>query len=143
MDLDEIRRYLPSYLSEDSTHSLFESLDQFPENIDGRLYADSHLEDDLIFQGDGLADLLVVNLPDANIRPTPCMVVSNTCDIDPDNRRNFPARVCYAPILNLEKYERLLLSQKPEDQQRNEDHVTAHSKAGNQPNILPAPWPIP
>jgi hypothetical protein len=37
------------------------------------------------------------------------MVLSNTCDIDPANKRIFPSRIVYAPIFQLEKYRAMLM----------------------------------
>ncbi len=48
--------------------------------------------------------MLFVNLPKPDIKPVPGMILSNTCDIDLTNVRNFPSQVVYAPIINLAKY---------------------------------------
>lgn len=110
--VDEIRAYLPRFLSAESDKELFESLKQFPANIDCRIYTDRLLSEELLFQGDGLRDLLVINLPDRNVMPAPGMILSNTCDVDLNNQRAFfPPRLVYAPIFNLEKYRRALLEE--------------------------------
>lgn len=109
---DEIRTYLPRFLSAESDKELFESLKQFPDNIDCRIYTDKLLSEELLFQGDGLRDLLVVNLPDKNVMPASGMILSNTCDVDLSNQRAFfPPRLVYAPIFNLEKYRQALLEE--------------------------------
>lgn len=61
MNLNDISLYLPKYLSVESTKELLKELDSFPDNIDKRFY--SNLEDEIIYQGDGIKDLLVVKLP--------------------------------------------------------------------------------
>ena len=125
MRLEEIEQYLPTYLSESANKSLFENLKQFPYNIDKRFYSSSHLEDHIVFQGDGFQDILVVDLPEEKIRKAPCMVLSNTCDIDQANQRLFSPRICYAPILRLERYHELLLNRKPQNEHRVNDHLSA------------------
>jgi len=72
---DDIRAYLPRFLSAESDKEFFESLKQFPDNIDCRIYTDRLLSEELLFQGDGLRDLLVINLPDKNLMPAPGMIL--------------------------------------------------------------------
>jgi len=85
--LDEIKLYLPKYLSENSEQDLFENLKGFPQNIDSRMYTSRHLNEEVIFQGDGIEGFLVVNLPDRTIKDAKVVVLSNTCDIDLNNVR--------------------------------------------------------
>ncbi len=61
MKLKDIRLFLPKYLSGESEGELFSSLKSFPDNIDSRLYTDFLRNEPVIFQGDGIRDLLVVN----------------------------------------------------------------------------------
>lgn len=104
MNLDELKLYLPKYLSTESEKQLFDELKSFPSNIDQRIYT-SFLEDEpIIFQGDGLKNLLAINLPSTKIKTVPGIVLSNTCDIDPNNKRNYPSPIVYAPIINFKKY---------------------------------------
>lgn len=104
MNFEDIKIYLPKYLSPDSERALFEGLRDFPGNIDSRLYTNYLTDNEVIYQGDGLKDMLVINLPETTIGKGKCMIISNTCDIDPDNPRFFPSQVVYAPIFNLRKY---------------------------------------
>ena len=110
IDLEELKLYLPQYLSDDSEKSLFENLKDFPNSIDSRMYSDKYLIDDIILQGDGLKDFLVINLPETTIKNVDVMILSNSCDIALNNKRMIPASICYCPIINLEKYEKSLLS---------------------------------
>lgn len=124
ISFDEIRVYLPQYLSAESQRMLFEDLRKFPDNMD-RLYSSSLTEDAVIYQGDGLMDMLVVNLPASDIRPLPVMVLSNTCDIDPANKRIFPSRIVYAPIFQLEKYRAMLIESAVATTAVIDDHIDA------------------
>ena len=45
-DFEEIKKYLPKYLSEESTKTLFEDLKAFPDNINNRFYSNV-LDDEL------------------------------------------------------------------------------------------------
>lgn len=123
MNIDDIKIYLPKFLSSESEKELFAGLKDFPHNIDGRLYT-SYLKDtEIIYQGDGLKDLLVVNLPSPEIKPAPSMILSNTCDIALENIRNFPSQVVYAPIFNLKKYQDKLYSKSQNSKKQIDSHI--------------------
>ena len=125
---DEIKIYLPKFLSDDSDKKLFEGLKKFPDNIDSRLYT-NYLEDaKIVYQGDGLRDMLVVNLPDRTINEAPSIVISNTCDIHLENTRNFSSQVVYAPIFNLEKYRTVLIKKSSKTDEQINAHIDAIRK---------------
>lgn len=129
MILDDIRIFLPKFLSTDAEEELFDALKQFPQSIvEERFYTTNLAENDIFFQGDGICDMLVVNLPDTSIRQAPCFLLSNTCDMATENLRLFPSQIVYAPIFNLEKYHsRLLLSSK-KDKAQIGNHIDAIRK---------------
>lgn len=109
ISLKDIELYLPKYLSPEIEEKLFQDLIRFPDNIDDRIYTSYGIDPNIIFQGDGLKDLLVINLPDTTIKKVPSMVLSNTCDIDPENKRKFQSNIIYSPIMRLEAYRKRLL----------------------------------
>ena len=123
---EDIRKYLPKYLSSSAQDSLFEELKKFPDNIDQRLYTNYLQDDPHIFQGDGVSDLLFVHLPSQEIKPAPGMVLSNTCDIDPANRRFMPMRMVYAPIINLEKYRQALYIDHVQTGKKSDESIKSH-----------------
>ena len=57
-----------------------------------------------------MRDMPVVNVEDLGlgVKYRPCMVVSNTCDMDLANIRLFPTTILYTPILQLSKYIHIL-----------------------------------
>ena len=59
---EDIKQYLPKYLSPDSEGKLFQELKQFPENIDQRLYTERLRNINTIYQGDGIEGFLCVDL---------------------------------------------------------------------------------
>jgi len=121
LPLEDIKLYLPKYLSPKSTDSLLDELKQFPENIDKRFYSKVCEYKDKILQGDGLINLPVINLPESTVKDAPVMVISNSCDNDPDNIRFFDSRVSYCPIFKLNKYKNMLLESGEEN-----DKVDSH-----------------
>jgi len=106
---EEVKKYLPQYLSSTAQQELFKELNQFPHNVDQRIYTTQFPGLEKIFQGDGIQNLLYINLPNSDIREVPGMILSNTCDIDPSNKRFMPLRMVYTPIFNLAKYEQALI----------------------------------
>lgn len=126
ISIEEVRKYLPQYLSASSTVSLFSELKQFPDNIDKRIYTDKLKNDTSIYQGDGLHNLLCVNLPSLDARPLLGMIFSNTCDADVENKRLFDARLAYAPIFNLDKYAQALIQKYVKNNERSPESITSH-----------------
>jgi len=101
---DDIKLYLPPYLSAEDNSRLISNIVGFPDNVGKNFFTSSLKTQKTIFQGDGVSDLLINHLPDKTIKVANCIIISNTCDIDPSNKRLFPSRICYAPIFNLVKY---------------------------------------
>lgn len=124
MDFNEIKLYLPKFLSSKSEKELFDGLKDFPNNLDSRLYTSALKDSKNIFQGDGIKNMLIVNLPESAIKEAKSIILSNTCDIDPKNPRNFPAQIVYAPIFNLKKYKDTLLKNSKKTNKQIESHIT-------------------
>ena len=120
---EEIKRHIPQYLTPESKAELFEGIAAFPDDITSRMYSSPPGIETTLLQGDGVRDLLVINLPDKKVAPVPAMILSNTCDIDPTNLQFSPRSICYAPIFNLEKYRQQLLARKIKNAEAIEQHV--------------------
>ena len=124
MSVQDIQVYLPKYLSEDNYRNLLKELESFPNNIDQRMYTTS-LPNNVIFQGDGYDSLPFVNLMkiEDGCKYRSGIVLSNTCDMAPENRRLYSSSIIYAPIMDLKKYvENLQIKNIREDVIKN--HVT-------------------
>lgn len=122
IDFEDVKKYLPQYLCDESQKILFKELASFPNNIDDRLYSQVLQKEGIIYQGDGIDGMLVVNLPSPEVKPLPSMVLSNTCDIYSGNERLFTPRIVYAPIFNLGKY-RLKITEEYKDEKDQEKHT--------------------
>ena len=117
MPIQDIKAYLPKYLSEENYNILLKELDSFPDNMDKRMYTNS-LSNNVVYQGDGYESFPFVNLMhlDYECKYRNGMVFSNTCDLAVENRRLYSSSIVYAPILDLNKYVEQLKSKKiPED----------------------------
>jgi len=120
---NDLRTYLPKYLSDEDTKKLFDELKSFPNNLDSRFYTDYLVHQDIIYQGDGLRDFVVINLPDEKFYKSPVINFSNTCDTDEENRRFFPSNLTYAPIFSLESYKKKILEEGLKDEQQTQSHI--------------------
>ncbi len=135
ISIEEVEKYLPQYLSASSTASLFSELKQFPENIDKRIYTSKLKNDPSIFQGDGLRNLLCVNLPSLDARPLMGMIFSNTCDVSIENKRLFDSRLAYAPIFNLDKYREALINKYVDSNEKTLGSIESHIEDIKKQNI--------
>lgn len=105
MTFDDIRLYLPQYLSSQSEEDLFADVTNFTNQHRGqRFYGSAFRDETSIYQGDCIAGLPMIELPATVSKPANVLVISNSCDISPRNARYFSASVCYCPILDFEKY---------------------------------------
>lgn len=126
ISLEEIKNYLPMYLSSESQGVLFKELKSFPDNIDSRFYTSALDDTDIYYQGDGVSDLIVVKLPELEARPLSSIILSNTCDISPENKRLFASNVLYAPIFKLSKYKAAIHEMHVKDGDLTDDKLDAH-----------------
>lgn len=123
---EEVKKYLPQYLSSTAQQELFKDLNQFPNNIDQRIYTTQLANQNNLFQGDGVQNLLYINFPSTDIGEVPGMILSNTCDIDPSNKRFMPLRMVYTPIFNLAKYEQSLIKSYVETERKSIQSIKSH-----------------
>ena len=128
MIFDDVKVYLPKFLSDENERNLYLSLKDFPDNIDNRFYTEALHDNNIIYQGDGIKNLLVVNMQDKSFKEVPCMVFSNTCDINIENIRNFTSQIVYAPIFNLSKYYEQILKNSQKDKKDILAHIEAIKK---------------
>lgn len=120
----DLKLYLPSYLSQGSDKELYDFLKNFPLKISKKFYSIIADETKNIYQGDGIVDLPVIKFPDTEWRKQHCIVLSNTCDNSLDNARFFSSQIIYAPIFNLQKY-RLILTKENYAKDRIDSHINS------------------
>lgn len=103
---EDIKKYLPQFLSSKKTEELFSCINDFPNNIDNRLYSDIVFkENDTGIQGDGMDEFLFFNWQNKTLtNPKPAMILSNSCDISFENKRVDMPFISYCPVISLEKY---------------------------------------
>ena len=108
--LDNIDIYLPQYLSAESYTEIKDELKKFAACGTADMYTYQLTGYNMIFQGDGISDLPYYDATTEACHHANVLVLSNTCDISQDNTRLNHINICIAPILNLQKYEKMLIT---------------------------------
>lgn len=130
MTVDEIKAHLPAYLSADSKNALVDAMTRFPAIPADKFYTIKLQGERHIFQGDGIEALPIIDLPAIEVKERLALILSNTCDIAPENKRFFHSRLVYCPIINLEKYVKILREEGVTDVQ-----IDGHIEAIKQQHI--------
>ena len=111
--LESIEKQIPYYLTDDAKKGLVQALNDFPQNTQYYLSRSTELSSTLL-QGDLFAELPVQQGNET--KKIKGIILSNSCDISPDNKRDMPVNVLFAPLVNLESYAKQLSAAKVTDQ---------------------------
>jgi hypothetical protein len=99
-----IRDNIPYYLTSEQKAGLLKALNDFPHNIN---YYFSGYENDVL-QGDGWKELKIVSFKTGQKESIRGIVLSNSCDVSSENKRDIPMNITFAPIIPLSEYRKLL-----------------------------------
>lgn len=105
LTLDDIKEYIPYYLTQEAKQGIVKALGDFPEKIN---YYTIRSENDLL-QGDGWSCLDVMDIETGKHKAVKGIVLSNSCDVSIENARSLPAKIVFAPIIPLHLYKELLV----------------------------------
>ena len=103
---EQIKLYLPKYLTTDQREELYEDLKKFPD-IPSYYLNNEELGQKLL-QGDGWQGFIVIEFATGDRKTVSGVILSNSCDISPENVRALPVNVLFAPLIELQKYIDLL-----------------------------------
>lgn len=102
---EQIKLYLPKYLTPENQQLLYSELRTFPNNknfyLSGK-YPDNYL------QGDGWTGFIAIGFETLKKKSVSGVIISNSCDIDPNNKRDRKPNILFAPLIRLSKFEELL-----------------------------------
>lgn len=103
-DFEDFQKHIPYYLVDDPARSAFvQELREISGGARRGYYIspnkDPHFSD--MLQGDGWRGFNVFSYEDGSRISVRGIVLSNTCDISPENKRDFPSKVTFAPIVKL------------------------------------------
>ncbi len=99
---EQIRLFLPKYLSPEQHRELFSELEKFPDNFDFYLVRNDLRE--MLLQGDGWRGFVVIDFVTGTRKTVSGIVLSNSCDIAIENQRDFPINILFAPLIALDRY---------------------------------------
>ena len=121
---EDFKKYLPRYLSSLSSKELFDGLKDFPENMNKRFYTDEiSLDEDIIYQGDGIRDLPFIVFPSTKTGNLKAVILTNTCDNDINNKRLNTSYICYSPLILLDSYKESLLKNSQQSKESVRGHI--------------------
>lgn len=101
---ESIQTQLPYYLTQEQKENLVKALQDFPKPLD--YYIELYPND--ILQGDGWAKLEIIRFEDGARKEVKGIILSNSCDISAENKRDFPTKITFAPIIRLSKFAKLM-----------------------------------
>jgi hypothetical protein len=110
-----IRTFLPKYLTPELQENLFKTaLENFPSSSDPNLTYSRIADSNYLYQGDCVCDVpfALFNQGKFDVAYLNGLVMSNTCDIAPDNERTDAPNVQFAAVIALSEYLERLRSKK-------------------------------
>jgi hypothetical protein len=112
---EQARLFLPKYLSPTRQKDLWSELRSFPNNRS--IYSIRETDHDIL-QGDGWRGFVAIDFQSGERKPVSGVVLSNSCDISPDNEVPLAANVTFVPLIRLDRYDGLLKAAGQTEQQR-------------------------
>lgn len=105
LNIDALQNQIPSYLTKEAKEHLVKALNDFnkkPISYYTNLYPQKTL------QGDGWTGLDLISIETAERKQVKGIFLTNSCDIDPNNKQDLPPNIVFAPIIKLSAYAKLL-----------------------------------
>lgn len=96
----KVEEFLPHYLTDDQKRSLADAMNSFDDR--SNLYT-SQFQGEML-QGDCWDGLPFYDYSSGKLASVKGVILSNSCDIDPANKRDEPIHLTYVPLLRLEPY---------------------------------------
>ncbi len=110
VEADNLQKHLPSYLAEEDQRALLRELKATSEGGEVEYLLSSYRDDfnEIMLQGDGWSGFQFFSFRSGERLTVRGIVLSNSCDVDPENPRDAPTNVLFAPLVKLSAYEALL-----------------------------------
>lgn len=110
LDAETLIQQIPYYLTAEDQKALLNELNAISRGGTAKYllstYRDSFKE--MMLQGDGWRGFQLFLFETGERRSVRGIVLSNSCDVDPNNPREVPARVVFAPLVKLAVFKALL-----------------------------------
>jgi hypothetical protein len=115
ISFDQVRLYLPQYLSPERQQDLWNDLRSFPNNR--TIYSTRNIDPDCL-QGDGWRGFVAIDFHSLDRKTVSGLVLSNSCDVASGNTRTTTANITFAPLMKLQNYLKILKQNGVSEQQR-------------------------
>jgi hypothetical protein len=115
IQFEQVRLYLPQYLSPDRQQGLWDELKAFPNN---RSIYSTRNEDPDALQGDGWRGFVAIDFHSLDRKTVSGLVLSNSCDLSLANKRTTTPNITFVPLMKLQRYLAVLENNGQSDQQR-------------------------
>lgn len=112
---EQIKLFLPKYLTPGQKADLFSELSRFPDNM--AFYLSGAEWADRILQGDGWRGLIAINFLNGERKRVAGVVLSNSCDVSSENIRDLPVNILFSPLIQLSRFEETLRAIGKSDEQ--------------------------
>lgn len=104
--LESIRDQIQPYLSQKDKDTLVNALASFPRHIE--YYIEKYRTE--LLQGDGWNSVEVLNFDSGERKLIKALLLSNSCDVDPENKRSLPMKLTFASMIKLANYKKILIA---------------------------------
>ena len=110
IDAENLKRQIPYYLTAEDRRVLVDELKAIASGQKVSYILGSFHDNfiDTMLQGDGWRGFQVFSFETGERRSVRGLVLSNSCDIDPDNPRDLPTRIIFVPLVKLSTYQSML-----------------------------------
>lgn len=144
LDLESLQQQIPYYLTAEDRQVLVDELKAISKGGTANYfltpYSDAFKAD--MLQGDGWRAFQLFKFDTGQRRWVQGLVLSNSCDVEPGNTRDVPARVIFAPLVKLSDYERLLRGSSIDPQRVDEKLASIRAQKTTNLFFLPAGGPL-
>ena len=106
LSADRLREQIPSYLTGPQQQALVAALGKLPDHKD--YFLNNTRFSNVLLQGDCWGNCAIFNYSTGDKKSVKCLILSNSCDVSDENKRDTVPRVVVAPVIALEKLNSLL-----------------------------------
>lgn len=144
LDADNLQQQLPYYLTAADREVLIRELKAISQGgtADYLLSQNRDGFKNAMLQGDGWRGFQLFVFSTGERRSVQGIILSNSCDVDPGNRRDQPARVVFAPLVKLAAFEEVLLQSGIEQERVDEKLGAIRAQRTTNMFFLPAGGPL-
>lgn len=144
LDLESLHQQIPYYLTAEDRQVLVDELKAISKGgtADYFLspYRDTFKAD--MLQGDGWRGFQLFKFDTGERRSVQGLIMSNSCDVEPGNARDIPARLIFAPLVKLAAYEGALRASGIDTKKVDEKLASIRAQKTTNMFFLPASGPL-